>query len=429
MDLIKLVYGKNVDLYTDVLRVQPQATDKEIQSAFVARRYELFNKLQSASDTKMVKLPKSTSGSPEATTMSEKQFTENKLDALIATYRLLSDSEKRRQYNMSVQLSAQKSRVPESPRDVSRLDQMPVSDHKITPMNASVANLNHDNRINGMPSYNYKMNRGPSAANEVSPTLPSVKKKLFDSSPDDSALRQVPSSKSNVNNCEDDGEVYHDGTEGTRTDRQSFESSSYVSGSVEESSLDDDYANTLNGYKNTAVRQVDPNQSHDSTESNGMPQDRKVRWSKSTDKSVSKRERQKRNQKKASVLEEEDDDDSEEEEEDGEDAMWSKHRSRRVPQRKAQYKKNRNRSFVDESEEDSEDCRESGMLSSWLRANNLMDQADMVDNISREIAGAAADTVLAFNQILNAFTIDDEAIDSVASNIVDATEDLESFKS
>jgi hypothetical protein len=100
----------------------------------------------------------------------------------------------------------------------------------------------------------------------------------------------------------------------------------------------------------------------------------------------------------------------------------------RILFRKGRSKKNVITKVPDESE-DSEDNGESGMLSSWLRANHLVDQADMVDNITREIAGAAADTVLAFNQILNAFTIDDEAIDSVAGNIVDAAEDLETFKS
>jgi hypothetical protein len=49
-----------------------------------------------------------------------------------------------------------------------------------------------------------------------------------------------------------------------------------------------------------------------------------------------------------------------------------------------------------------------------------------VENVGNEIAGAASDTMLAISQIVNAFAIDDEAIDLVAVNIGDAAEDLSS---
>eukprot|EP01083_Nonionella_stella_P205490 748244_1 len=55
---------------------------------------------------------------------------------------------------------------------------------------------------------------------------------------------------------------------------------------------------------------------------------------------------------------------------------------------------------------------EGSNLSSWLRSINFEDQAEFVDDVGREITGAASDTILAFSQILNAFSIDEEAIDS-----------------
>ena len=48
----------------------------------------------------------------------------------------------------------------------------------------------------------------------------------------------------------------------------------------------------------------------------------------------------------------------------------------------------------------------------------------MMDDIGSEIAGAASDTMLAFQQVFSAFTIDDDVIGSMAENIGDATEDL-----
>jgi hypothetical protein len=418
MDLIKFVHGQDANLYTDVLRVNPKATDEDIQSAFVARRYELFNELQSASDTKLVQPPKVPPGSPSVT-MSEKQFTEKKMDALIASFRLLCDSEKRRQYNMSLYLStAQKSHTMESPNDVRKMSQNPSSSAK---------------NSNGGPS----LIREPSAASSYH----GVKKKLFVSSHEtEQGLDDTSYDDYNVT-TENDKEQSH------RSD-QSFESSN-VSDSIdyeatssyasleEEEDYDDDSNLVECKNKKTLQRrkvQKGARRSHvgadDGTEF-VTAQDRKVRWSESTDNvAAARKERRKvfKNQVvRHGLVVDDDDDDDDDDDLDIEEQNRLKN-TNRILFRKGRSKKNVSTKVPDESE-DSEDNGESGMLSSWLRANHLVDQADMVDNITREIAGAAADTVLAFNQILNAFTIDDEAIDSVAGNIVDAAEDLETFKS
>jgi len=63
-------------------------------------------------------------------------------------------------------------------------------------------------------------------------------------------------------------------------------------------------------------------------------------------------------------------------------------------------------------------------LSSLLRSFNFEDQAEFVDDVGKEITGTASDVALAFSQILNAFRIDDEAIDSISHDIYSATVDL-----
>jgi len=63
-------------------------------------------------------------------------------------------------------------------------------------------------------------------------------------------------------------------------------------------------------------------------------------------------------------------------------------------------------------------------LASWLRSNKWTAEADLVDNIESEIVGAASDTMLAFQQVFSAFTIDEDVLGSMAENIKNATEDL-----
>lgn len=67
---------------------------------------------------------------------------------------------------------------------------------------------------------------------------------------------------------------------------------------------------------------------------------------------------------------------------------------------------------------------EGSRLSSLLRSFNCEDQAEFVDDVGREITGTASDITSAFSQIINAFRIDDEAIDSIANDIYSATVDL-----
>lgn len=67
--------------------------------------------------------------------------------------------------------------------------------------------------------------------------------------------------------------------------------------------------------------------------------------------------------------------------------------------------------------------RETG-LGSWLRRNKYRDQADTVDTVATEIKGSVADICLSFSQIMTAFSIDESAIDAMAKNIGDTSQQL-----
>jgi len=86
---VDFAYGPNANLYKDVLKVSRNASKEAIQSAFVDRRYELYGMLQNTSVV---------SDNSEIS-VSERQFTEKKMDALVATFRVLYDPAKRLEYN------------------------------------------------------------------------------------------------------------------------------------------------------------------------------------------------------------------------------------------------------------------------------------------------------------------------------------------
>jgi len=79
-ELVDFTYGPNADLYKDVLKVSRNASKDEIQSAFIDRRYELYEQLQNASANKSNASLNDTHGSVKS--VSERHFTEKKMDAL-----------------------------------------------------------------------------------------------------------------------------------------------------------------------------------------------------------------------------------------------------------------------------------------------------------------------------------------------------------
>ncbi|GFH49707.1 hypothetical protein CTEN210_06183 [Chaetoceros tenuissimus] len=359
MDVIKFAYGAEANLYTDVLKVVPQASEHEIQKAFVARRYELFNELQQASSNRPPK--NAPSGSP-VSGLSERQFAEKKMDALIASYRLLSDSSERHQYNLSLSLTAAKAKKVKqaessvvSPSGVQHFD----NSFESVNMNDSAEKRSKDpNNSRDMATPYSNPNILPSRTKQDSTSPIDAKKKLFNS-PDlvqekrskneqgilKNANGKSTSTKKNVKASFKtfDNQYQDSDTSSFRTDGSSLEDdSSFTDGTDEFGKLRrrEDELKMKKSQKQAA---------------NGSP-DRKVRWAKSAKVSPKK------------------------------------------------VKKRRERS--DSAEDDN--------LSSWFG-----------DGIGKELAGAASDTMLAFQQIFSAFSIDEDAIDAVSNTVVHATEDLE----
>lgn len=115
MDLIRFVHGEDVELYRDVLHLDPEASDEEIQAAFVAQRLKLFNALQNFNQDSSYKTITLKDVDGSVFTLTQRQYAEKKMDALVATFRLLSDPEKRRDYKASTRVKIALSKERRSP--------------------------------------------------------------------------------------------------------------------------------------------------------------------------------------------------------------------------------------------------------------------------------------------------------------------------
>ena len=86
--VIEFTYGRNADLYEDVLKISSDAKPNDIKAAFFDRRAELYEEVSSKNKNEM--------------TPSERQFCEKKMDAIVLAFRILHNRETRRRYdNMS----------------------------------------------------------------------------------------------------------------------------------------------------------------------------------------------------------------------------------------------------------------------------------------------------------------------------------------
>ncbi len=98
MDSIVKVFGFNANLYTDVLRVSPTASSSEIREAFFCLRYDIYQTLSRTDDG-----PNggSNSGSHKKPplTPQERRKIEDQMNAITAAFRILSDGNKRREYD------------------------------------------------------------------------------------------------------------------------------------------------------------------------------------------------------------------------------------------------------------------------------------------------------------------------------------------
>mmetsp|Transcript_23374 Transcript_23374/g.35544 ORF Transcript_23374/g.35544 Transcript_23374/m.35544 type:complete len:440 (-) Transcript_23374:276-1595(-) len=431
MDTIHLCYGKQASLY-DVLQVSNDASEGEIESAFVRRRYELFHELQntSTSDAPNVTL---TGTNGRIISLTERKFTEKKMDALIAVYRLLSNTQKRREYNLSLSVSritqqrltsirkknsiensppplgSQKSQdspdcVSDIPKSFS--SKSSTSDHglnsRLTGELESMVIGIDDSREQASPSIHLATS-GPTPIKKGMKLEINPKKILFESPNSDGKLcddlyssNGRPLTATHKNDCgvnadldsshETEGDLDGDssvdcGSTSSKEQMSQFNASAPLSDtfSTDESSFPNgcypESFQQVNDDPKSVSRKTVPTRSKKSQTYNECDSpSRKISWGATVENKT----------------------------------------------RETKPKKDK---FTEGGE--GEVLKYEGSdFSAWLRSINFEDQAEFVDDVGREITGAASDTILAFSQILNAFSIDEEAIDSMAKDIDCVTVDL-----
>jgi len=92
--LIHHAYGKDASIYEDVLRIPRNSSKEEIDSAFFDRRYELYEAIRQNSNEKNCD-----NNSDNSILENTKKLCEQKMDALVLAYRILSDPLKRNEYD------------------------------------------------------------------------------------------------------------------------------------------------------------------------------------------------------------------------------------------------------------------------------------------------------------------------------------------
>ena len=80
MDLIRFVHGENVELYSDVLHLNSEASDEEIQAAFVAQRLKLFKALQNFNQDSTYNTITLKDIDGSVVTLTQRQYTEKKIE-------------------------------------------------------------------------------------------------------------------------------------------------------------------------------------------------------------------------------------------------------------------------------------------------------------------------------------------------------------
>ena len=120
------VYGPSANIYTDVLKVSPTAAPSEIREAFFCLRYDVYQKLEGKASGGSA----TNSGSgltADALTSDERKEIETKMDAITGAFHILSDTSRRKAYDVSLQEA--------QPMDIS--DAEMVADNNYNPSNSS----------------------------------------------------------------------------------------------------------------------------------------------------------------------------------------------------------------------------------------------------------------------------------------------------
>ena len=85
LEVIDDAFGRDADLYCDVLRVSPTASDTDVQGAFFERRKEIYNVLNQLSEDDKSNKP-------------QRNHAERRMDAVVLAFRVLTDPKMSKMY-------------------------------------------------------------------------------------------------------------------------------------------------------------------------------------------------------------------------------------------------------------------------------------------------------------------------------------------
>lgn len=376
-EITEIAYGPNANVYSDVLRVHPSASEEEIQSAFMDRRFELYEALQDASLLASRSVKTKNGG---VLTVSERHFIEKKMDALIACFRMLSDPVRRGEYDSTLRMelspkTLKNSSVYDSPDDVA--DPIVFADRSNT-LNASITER-----------------QMPRKGRPTAPT-PLMSRQLF---PEMDESFVTPAKKSPTNSTRDGGGLAMKSSQSHDSKRQMERGNVLFDSLSNESSLEpapsfgrtksrnSDVENDENNFhvRDSGSISVDTRGTTTSTKS--KIHSRKVKW-------------------------------SEDVVDNGEE-----HDQYSVDEEIIGHSPGEGCLGISACESTPSSGNKTA-ISKYLRSNGYDHQAGVIEAVNDEINGAMADTILAFTQVFSAFTIDDEDIDAFVGTIDSAADDL-----
>lgn len=379
-EITEIAYGPNANVYEDVLRVRPDATEEEIQSAFMDRRFELYEALQDASMLASRSV-KTKNGS--VLTVSERHFIEKQMDALIACFRMLSDPVRRGEYDSTLRMEPSMSSIYDSPDDVAdpavfadRSNRFINSSRKapprkgIRPTSPNSSSLTKELFPEKDITATSFITPAKGRDELMHPSSPQEMRQQQHSSPQKTKRQQVPG-----------GTLFDSlSNEESLASPASSQDEIIMKANKSTSDIENDETNIKIRTSSSSMISVDTKGTGVTSSTSKGSRHRKVKWSEDV-----------------IVVDKEED------------------------------------IVDDESEQGVEGASCLGInacdkgntaISTYLRSNGYDNQAGFIEAVNDEINGAMADTVLAFTQVFSAFTIDDDDIDAFVETIDSAADDL-----
>jgi len=477
LDLIEFAYGKGANLYEDVLKVSRNSSKDEIQTAFINRRYELYELIQQASiDGSNANPVNDNKG--QLISVSERCFAEKKMDALVGTFRILNDPLKRREYNTKLNAAISNSSEISPNCVIPSYDTEPLTDEtleeeELREFDGSFVNefpphmfesidMNNDNRdarrqlftnqnwlmqtppspteitdslLPSLPSkHSHKRRTRSRQKIEYSPTLPSTRMELFHDENQENQPSRVnidnykPNKETNdekntsledsfqqpLYEKDDDNLLFQSESHHHQVNRANIEYNS-------KQKLKTKVKSPVHTHtKDTAKIEIDSFKKNESATVANIEDATERRLKEKRLKE--KRSKEKRSKGKVTWI-----DRKEEVIQKG----GKKSKNKRNHNDNEQYEKSKNweRNHVENDQDEDvivNSCTGSSSLVGFLRSSGFENQAFILEEINNEVRGSIADTLLAVDQVLNAFTIADDDINAVIGNIRNANNEFSS---